>query len=119
MKLNNKFRIKAVYLITFLLLLYFSSCKGYYREQDRKKNISGIITNKYIDEFGHYTKVITINGYENIVLTPWIKGSTIDTGNIWEFIEVGDSVNKAEGSLKMKVIKPSGKYQVFDYYDGE
>ena len=118
MILNNKVNNILIYVISFVFMLSCTSCNKYNRGKDMKKDIIGTVTDKYIDKFGHYSKVITLNGYNQIVLTPWIKGSfnNLDTGNIWDYIELGDSVYKAEGSLKMKVIKPSGEYQVFDYY---
>lgn len=104
------------YVITFVLLLSFMSCNKYNREKDKEMDINGIITKKYIKELGE-VNVIQVNN-NNVLLTPWIKRSSnnLDTGNIWDYIELGDSIYKAEGSLKMKVIKPSGEYQVFDYY---
>ena len=118
MKIKNTYSIIVYLAINIILLTSFISCNSYNRGKDMKKDIIGTVTDKYIDKFGHYSSVITLNGYNQIVLTPWIKGSSnnLDTGNIWDYIEVGDSVYKAEGSLKMKVIKPSGKYQIFDYY---
>ncbi len=115
MILNNKVNNIIIYLITFVLLL---SCNSYYTEKLKQRNIKGIVTDKYIDKFSHEAKTITINGNQSLDLLEWTKGSSnnLDTGNIWDYIEVGDSVYKAEGSLKMKVIKPSGKYQIFDYY---
>ena len=94
------------------------SCHSYNRERLKKEIVKGVVTDKYIDEFGHYTNTVLVDGYIKLPLTSWIKGSSnnLDTGDIWDYIEVGDSVYKAQGSLKMKVIKPSGKYQIFDYY---
>ena len=94
------------------------SCHSYNTERLKKEILKGVVTDKYIDEFGHDTNMILVDGYIKLPLTSWIKGSSnnLDTGNIWDYIELGDSVYKAEGSLKMKVIKPSGEYQVFDYY---
>lgn len=104
------------YVITFVLLMSFVSCNKYNREKDKEMYINGIITKKYIKELGE-VNVIQVNN-NNVLLTPWIKRSSnnLDTGTIWDYIELGDSIYKAEGNLKMKVIKPSGEYQVFDYY---
>lgn len=104
------------YVITLVLLLSFMSCSKYNRQKDKEMNINGIITKKYIKELGE-VNVIQVNN-NNVLLTPWIKRSSnnLDKGNIWDYIDLGDSIYKAEGSLKMKVIKPSGEYQVFDYY---
>ncbi len=113
MILNNKVNIILTILI---LLLFCTCCNSYYTEKLKQRNIQGIVTNKYINEFSHEAKTITINDNQSLDLLEWIKGKNIDTGDIWDYIEVGDSVYKAQGSLKMKVIKPSGKYQIFDYY---
>ncbi len=111
--LINKLNIITIIMIVLVTL---SSCSEYNREKDKKMYLNGIITKKYVKELGE-VNVIQVNN-NNVLLTPWIKGSSnnLDTGNIWDYIEVGDSVYKAEGSLKMKVIKPSGEYQIFDYY---
>ncbi|MDD3724002.1 MAG: hypothetical protein PHV83_00555 [Bacteroidales bacterium] len=118
MKIKNTYSIIVYLAINIILLTCLMSCHSYYRERLKKEVLKGVVTDKYIDEFGHDTNMILVDGYIKLPLTSWIKGSSnnLDTGNIWDYIELGDSVYKAEGSLKMKVIKPSGEYQVFDYY---
>lgn len=118
MKIKNTYSIIVYLAINIILLTCLMSCHSYYRERLKKEILKGVVTDKYINEFSHEAKTITINGNQSLDLLEWIKGSfnNLDTGNIWDYIELGDSVYKAEGSLKMKVIKPSGEYQVFDYY---
>lgn len=118
MKIKNTYSIIVYLAINIILLTCLMSCHSYNRERLKKEILKGVVTDKYIDEFGHDTNMILVDGYIKLPLTSWIKGSSnnLDTGNIWDYIELGDSVYKAEGSLKMKVIKPSGEYQVFDYY---
>ncbi len=118
MKIKNTYSIIVYLAINIILLTSLMSCHSYNRERLKKEILKGVVTDKYIDEFGHDTNMILVDGYIKLPLTSWIKGSSnnLDTGNIWDYIELGDSVYKAEGSLKMKVIKPSGEYQVFDYY---
>jgi len=118
MKIKNTYSIIVYLAINIILLTCLMSCHSYNTERLKKEILKGVVTDKYIDEFGHDTNMILVDGYIKLPLTSWIKGSSnnLDTGNIWDYIELGDSVYKAEGSLKMKVIKPSGEYQVFDYY---
>lgn len=63
----------------------------------KSKSFSGLVTKRYIDKEQHgYHKVILINeGKENVVIMDWEKGG------LFNFIQVGDTLNKSSGSLNV------------------
>jgi len=62
---------------------------------------SGIIINKFIDREEHNFKKVIINenSSERVILLD------IEQGGLFEFLNVGDSIIKTKGNLKVKVIR--------------
>jgi hypothetical protein len=64
--------------------------------------IKGIITNKYIDERNHATKMITI---KEVNLEYNIPYSDRYSDGFWNYISIGDSICKEKNSLSIQIIK--------------
>lgn len=70
-----------------------------------KLEFQGSVDSVYFDEMNHNTKTALLsNGYKYEIYPEW--GSMID---------LGDSLNKEKGLLKVKVFKRNGRSVILDY----
>jgi hypothetical protein len=105
--------------IAFVLIIIvcstLNSCNFFKGRENRFKQdeISGIVAKKYINEMHHFHKCIILNSGEDIGLGSWSNSSE----DIWQYIEVGDSIFKGVGELDIAIIKPSGHKKTFRYLE--
>lgn len=105
-----RFIIIFIYLVIALAILCYlvsnliKSSEGHSEavvEAYRARNFSGLIVDKYIDRKQHsYEKiVINENNQERVIIF------NPEKGGLFNFLEVGDSIIKTEGNLKVLVIR--------------
>jgi len=100
----------------FLILMFlfiFSSCNfsaDFGKEDTQKSEISGVVVKKYREPMNHNLPCIDLNNDVSIGIEPWDRRT-----DLWEYIEIGDSVYKPSGTLTLKVIKPTGETKEFIY----
>lgn len=58
----------------------------------------------------HDLPCIDLNNNVSIGISTWDRES-----DLWEYIEIGDSVYKPSGTLTLKVIKPTDETKEFPY----
>jgi hypothetical protein len=112
---NNVYIILAV---TSFLLISCWKLNEKAREREKKKEISGIILNKYNDS--------SYNGREAPILTVVNCIDTIEfnifmwyTEYLWDYIDIGDSISKPSDTLLLTVFKPSGETKLYEYHETE
>ena len=62
---------------------------------------SGVISNIYIDEEQNNFEKVIVNDGENEKVVLF----NVETSGIFDFLDIGDSVRKAEGNLYLRVIR--------------
>jgi hypothetical protein len=107
-----KFFIKNI-IIAFLLVCLIS-CDSVFQQRIsrfKEEKICGKVSKKYIDELNHYHKSLILNNSYDLGIEIWDN----DSIDLWNFISIGDSVNKPKGSYDLTVIKQNGLSVKFKY----
>jgi len=106
--------VKEIILCTCLVLTFLPACKlDLTKSATQKKDIYGKVVDHYLDE-GNHMELTMI--YENTYgrykypLSDWALGT-----DLWEYIDINDSISKPSGSLTLRVIKPDGSYRDYEY----
>lgn len=114
-KINMKKREVVILICVFgLILLTYTFIPIINKHSENKlknQEINGVIQDKYNDKWNHNVPKILFTNGQSLVIDRWGDKSN----DIWYYLEKGDSIYKKEGSLNLKVIKPSGKSIVFKY----
>ena len=71
-----------------------------YSNKIKKELYQGLIVEKYIDKKQHYSKVIKIASKDTII---WVL--TYDKSGLYDYLQEGDSINKAVGSYEVTVFR--------------
>lgn len=80
------------------------------KKDTQKSEISGVVVKKYRELMNHDLPCIDLNNNVSIGIEPWDRKT-----DLWEYIQIGDSVYKPSGTLTLKVIKPTGETKEFKY----
>lgn len=100
--------------ICFILTISFSGpCDLAY--EFKKESLDGIVKEKYIQKWNHGYKYIEIEGTQNNKWFPYLDG---DSSGAWDYIKVGDYVNKKPNSLIFTVSRDGSKREFKLNYGG-
>lgn len=88
-------------MIILLFTIFFISCGNYCLDVFKYAEFHGKISNKYIDDFNHATKMIVIEENGKTKEYPLFKNNAIE---FWDYISIGDSIYKEKESLGVKII---------------
>ena len=92
--------IFIVIIIVYFLLMTFTPSSECINERElRDKFINGRVYKKYIDYNSHLNPKLRISGSSEIVIFE------NDVSDFYSFVQIGDSVKKAKGSLNVQVIR--------------
>lgn len=81
-----------------LLCGQFKTCDEFQESYTSKKELSGIIVKKFLDPQNHDGREIELSDGNTFTL---ING----LADLWEVIEVGDSIHKTIGSLEFAIYR--------------
>ena len=100
--------------ILFIFIIIINSCSiDFSKESIEKKIIYGVVEKKYFDDWNHGEPTIICKnekGNFKYQLYDWdIKKE------LWEFIQIGDSIIKPSGTLILRVKKANGEIRDFEY----
>jgi hypothetical protein len=99
--MNNKKIINLLLATSLLMLCSCFTCSWYYKNKVKPKEYNGTIINIYEDEVGCFAYLVVTNKTNNDTLSICY----CDHNNLWEYMEIGDSLIKEQGSVYLKVIK--------------
>ena len=101
-------------LIVIIFVLFSISCGlNLNKKSIEKMDIHGIVLEKYLDHHNHGTTTVVYEMNKVQIkfdLTDWIKDN-----NIWEYIQLGDSIIKPTGTLTMHIKKSNEEYKDYEY----
>jgi hypothetical protein len=105
------------YLYPVILLFFFTSCifncTDYLNDEVKPRRLNGKVISKYKDEVGCFgTLVLQNDKLIDTVSDLCYCGPEIE--DVWTYVTVGDSLQKSAGSLKVTIMRGSGK-KSFDY----
>lgn len=98
--------------ICLIFLLFYSCGVDFSKNTVNETNISGKVTKKYVDYNNHGAMTII---YENsseefkYQIDEWVNN------NLWNYLQIGDSVIKPSGTLILRVKKEDGSYKDYEY----
>ncbi len=99
--------------LLIITIFIFTSCNirvDFGKDESKKKYISGIVIRKFQDYDNHGSPCIELKNGSIIDIIPW------NDDFLWAYIEIGDSIYKPSGTLKLKLIKPTGETREFNYF---
>lgn len=100
----------------FIIILFFitSSCTvDFTKKETEGKDIFGKVIDKYYDELNHMEPTIVFenkNGLFKYQISDWAINS-----DLWNYIQIGDSVIKPSGTLTLRVKKEDGSFKDYKY----
>jgi len=106
-------RLISVIFVLLSFVFMFSCGVDFSRKDVEKTNIFGKITKKYLDEWNHEEPTVICRSDENefkYQMSAWRRKS-----DLWEYLQVGDSLIKPAGSLTLRVKKENGEYKDYKY----
>ena len=97
---------------TFLLVGCVFNCNTFLNEEVKPKKIQGIIINKAKSSTGCFGKIFISNSIS--IDTIELCYCVVDKEQIWEYLELNDSISKPVGSIKIRVFR-NGVKNEFTY----
>ncbi|MGQ2981930.1 hypothetical protein [Flavobacterium sp.] len=103
--------ISMVFLGLFFLVFLMPTqekTRNYVKEEVTKESYNGIVIKKYIDKSNHATPTVILKDGRELSFI----------GNIYDKINVGDSIVKFSGDIKMFIYRAGNKIELDnrDYY---
>jgi len=95
--------------ICLIFLLFYSCGVDFSKNTVKETNISGKVIKKYLDTINHGEPTIICkeNKYQ---MSRWERNS-----DLWDYLQIGDSVIKPSGTLILRVKKEDGSYKDYEY----
>jgi len=100
-------------ILVLVCFIFFSCGIDFSKNTVRETNILGKVTKKYLDTINHGEPTIICKEQEEenkYQMSRWVKNS-----NLWDYLQIGDSVIKPSGTLTLRVKKEDGSFKDFEY----
>jgi len=99
-------KVKQTIIFVFLtIILVQGGCNTHCELVDRMKGVSinGEVEEKYIKEWDKHTEILRVKNYDDIIYL------VSDQSGFWNYVQVGDSVNKKADSFLVGVFREGDK----------
>lgn len=103
---------KQLTTILFSILFLLFSC-NYVQKRTKdleKREYNGVVIKKYKEKWNHGSPVVKFSSGIEFGVGSWAKGS-----QLWENIDVGDSISKPSGTLILKLFKQNGGQESYSF----
>ena len=104
----------SIAIFVLLSSVFMFSCGvDFSKKNTEKKDISGKVIEKYRDEHNHMETTIVYenkDGQFKYQISDWAIKS-----DLWDYLEVGDSIIKPTGTLTLQVKKANGESKEYQY----
>ncbi len=104
---------KNLFSIIYILFIVSSCTIDFTKKETNNEEIYGKVIYKYRDELNHMEPTIIFeNNNENYTyqVSDWAINS-----DLWDYLQIGDSVIKPSGTLILRVKKEDGSYKDYEY----